>query len=150
MLQTKAWAKIWFLLLKPILKPDSACFLHTRIYICRTHPCCWKDASISANKNQSFWFCSAFILLLEVTQSEKQQLFTHWSEIIQRWITALIHRWGGSSQEVTSTLIQARFWLSKAQTHRGRNILSFCSNLTISSGENSRTTNEVHSASGIQ
>lgn len=137
MLQTEVCEKRRFLLLKPILKPDSVCFLHTHIYICRTHPCCWENASIPANKNHrvsGFVQPLFFFFLVIIKVKSNTYLFTHWSEIIQGYITALIHRWEGSSREVTSTVIQARFWLSKAQAHKGRNTLSFCSNLMISSG----------------
>lgn len=76
MLQTKVWEKIRFLLLKPILKPDSACFSHTHIYICRTHPCCWKNASIPANKNHRV---SGFV----------RPLYFSWR--LQKWKATLIY-----------------------------------------------------------
>lgn len=88
-------------------------------------------------RNHSFWFHSAcffffFFIFPGGSKCERQALFTGWSELPPGDIAGALCSWGeaGGAEEV----LQARLWLSKAHTHKGRNILCLCSNLTMFSG----------------
>lgn len=80
----------------------------------------------------SLLFFFFFFIFPGGSKCERQALFTGWSELPPGDIAGALCSWGeaGGAEEV----LQARLWLSKAHTHKGRNILCLCSNLTMFSG----------------
>lgn len=80
-------------------------------------------------------FSFFFLILLSFpgdSNCERQALFTGWSELTPGAIAGALCSWreAGGAEE----MLQARLWLSKAHTHKGRNISCLCSNLTVFSG----------------